>query len=155
MNYDPALTSANTLTDAVQGLGAGVIQFQHLSMLAALATPSQISAIEGLTGVQSVYLNQQLRYLLAESIPAIRADAVHADGVTGAGARIAILDTGIDGLYRPDVAYPDRTVANVKFIADSRDLYEVKGVPAVAASLFIENRRGAAPTAGRRSSPGR
>ncbi len=140
VNYDPAMTSATALTDAVQALGAGVIQFKHLSMLAALATPAQISAIEAFPGVQSIYLNKQLRYLLAESIPAIHADAVHAAGVTGKGMGIAILDSGIDGAYSPDVVYPDRTVANVKFIANSRDLFEFKGrTPRVAASLFVEN----------------
>lgn len=140
VNFDEAVTSSAALTQAVQDVGAGVIQFKHLSMLAALATPDQIAAISAMPGVQSVYYNRRLQYLLAESIEAINADEVHALGVTGKSMGIAILDTGIDGLYHPDLVFPDKTVANVKFIADSRDLFEFKGrVPRVAASLFVED----------------
>lgn len=139
VNYDAALTTTAALTGAVQGLGAGVIQFKHLSMLAALATPSQIGLITALPGVQSVYLNRQLNYLLAESVVAIKADQVHASGVTGKGQGVAILDSGIDGLYSPDLVYPNRTIANVKYLANSRDLFTVQGAPYVAATLFVEN----------------
>lgn len=37
VNFDETLTTTAALTDAVLDLGAGVIQFRHLSMLAALA----------------------------------------------------------------------------------------------------------------------
>lgn len=146
VNFDDALTTAGTLTEAVLAAGAGVIQFRHLSMLAALATPPQIAAIRALPGVQSIYLNRRLQYLLAESVPSIRADAVHASGITGRGVGIAILDSGIDGLYNPDVTYPTKTVQNVKAIADLRDLFtfanrpeEIPGPIAQGAAIFIED----------------
>jgi subtilisin family serine protease len=44
--------------------------------------------------------------LLHERVPTIRGDAVRAAGITGRGGGIAILDSGIDGLYNPEVAYP-------------------------------------------------
>jgi len=139
VNFDAALTTADALTTTLQALGAGVIGFKHLSMVAALATPAQVTAASALTGIQSVTLNRRLDYLLAEGVRSIRADEVHAEGVTGRGVGIAILDSGVDGLYAPDVAYPDRTVANVKWVADSRDLYTSGGDPAPAFSLFVEN----------------
>src|SRR3989475_3816600 len=49
-----------------------------------------------------------------ESVPTIRADAVQAMGITGKGMGIAILDSGIDGLYNPDLVYPTHTVQDRK-----------------------------------------
>ena len=146
VNFDGAVTTAGTLTEAVLSAGAGVIRFRHLSMVAALATPRQIGAIRTLPGVQSIYLNRRLRYLLAESVPSIRADAVHASGITGRGVGIAILDSGIDGLYNPDVTYPTKTIQNVKAAGDVRFAYtfvtppgETPGPIAEGTALFIEN----------------
>ena len=136
VNYDETATTRNAVTSAVLGTGAGVVQFKHLDLLAALATPAQISAIAGVPGVQGVYLNRQLTYyghagsglwLLHESVPAIRADAVQAMGITGKGVGIAILDSGIDGLYNPDVHYPDKTVQNVKVIFNLSDVVTFRG----------------------------
>ncbi len=139
VNYDPAATSASALSARLQELGVGVIRFRNLSMLAALATPVQVTAIDALPGVQGVTVNRVLRPLLHEGLTTIRADAVHADGITGRGVGIAILDSGVDGAFSPDVAYPGRTVQNVKYVAASRDLYSTgDGVPYVAADLFVE-----------------
>src|SRR5437899_7854026 len=113
-------------------LGAGVVQFKNLELVAGVATAAQINAITALPGVQSVYLNKQLQYygrpgglytlLLHESVPTIRADAVQAMGITGKGMGIAILDSGIDGLYNPDLVYPTHTVQNVKVIFNLSDV---------------------------------
>src|SRR5437762_7089965 len=136
VNYDETATTRDAVTSAVLGTGAGVVQFKHLDLLAALATPAQISAIAAVSGVQGVYLNRQLTlyghagsglWLLHESEPAIRADAVQAMGITGKGVGIAILDSGIDGLYNPDVHYPDKTVQNVKVIFNLKDIVTFSG----------------------------
>ena len=136
VNYDETATTRDAVTSAVLGTGAGVVQFKHLDLLAALATPAQISAIAAVPGVQGVYLNRQLTYyghagsglwLLHESVPTIRADAVQAMGITGKGVGIAILDSGIDGLYNADVHYPDKTVQNVKVIFNLSDVVTFKG----------------------------
>src|SRR3989441_4756047 len=113
-------------------LGAGVVQFKNLELVAGVATAAQINAITAVPGVQSVYLNKQLQYygrpgglyslLLHESVPTIRADAVQAMGITGKGMGIAILDSGIDGLYNPDLHYPTHTVQNVKVIFNLSDV---------------------------------
>ena len=136
-NYDETLTTRDAVSNAMLDLGAGVVQFKHLELVAGVATPAQISAIAALPGVQSVYLNRQLQYygrpgglyglLLHESVPTIRADAVQAMGITGKGVGIAILDSGIDGLYNPDLVYPTHTVQNVKVIFNLSDVVTFKG----------------------------
>ena len=143
VTYNEATTTADALANSVLGVGAGVIGFENLPMVAALATPAQIQSIQSLAGVDGVYLNKPLRYLLAESIPAIHADAVHVAGITGKGVGVAILDSGIDGLYNQDLAYPTHTVANVKYVANLTDLYTKPGSIDKSlkkgASIFVEN----------------
>lgn len=121
-NYDEAAVSADAVAGAIMDTGAGVIQFNHLPMVAALATPAQIAAIRALPGVTSVYADRQLRYLLRETVVSVRADAAHVAGITGKGVGIAILDSGIDGTH-PDLP----TIANVKFLANLRDLFTFRG----------------------------
>jgi len=144
VNYDETVTTADAMSAAIMDVGSGVIQFNNLDLVAALATPAEISAISALPAVQGVYANKQLRYsaMLHESVPTIRADAVHAAGITGKGVGIAILDSGIDGLYNPDLHYPDKTVQNIKVLFNLTDLFTFKGSlkqPAKAANLFVEN----------------
>src|SRR5688572_476099 len=45
VNYDETATTRDAVTSAVLELGAGVVQFKHLDLLGALATPSQLTAI--------------------------------------------------------------------------------------------------------------
>ncbi|MBW3660225.1 MAG: S8 family serine peptidase [Gemmatimonadetes bacterium] len=146
VTFDPGAVSSADLATAVAELGAGVVAFKHLPVIAALATPGETDQIRQIDGVRGIYLNEQLEYHLFESTESIRADLVHEKlGFTGRGIGVAILDSGIDGLYHPDVAYPTRTVQNVKYIASSTDLYadfddELGGVePKLGAELFIEN----------------
>ena len=144
VNYDEAVTTSDAMSAAIMDIGSGVIQFNNLDLVAALATPAEVTAISALPAVQGVYANKQLRYsaMLHESVPTIRADAVHAAGITGKGVGIAILDSGIDGLYNPDLHYPDKTVQNIKILFNLTDLFTFKGSltkPARAATLFVEN----------------
>src|SRR5207244_623877 len=53
--------------------------------------------------------------------------AVQAMGITGKGMGIAILDSGIDGLYNPDLVYPTHTVQNIKVIFNLSDVVTFKG----------------------------
>jgi serine protease AprX len=138
VNFDPARTSAGAVADAARGLGAGVMQFKHLSMVAALATPAQVLSLSGLAGVEGVFANGTERLLLRESVASIRADAAVAAGYTGKGIGVAIMDSGINGL-NPDVAFPGKTAANVKFIADFSDATEDDGTPRPGGGLVVEN----------------
>jgi len=139
VTYD-SLTSGDAVANAVRATGAGIIRFKHLPIVFALATPGQLSQISATPGVVSLYANKQLRWHLAESIPSIRANLVRAAGYTGKGIGVAILDSGVDGLWNPDVAYPAHTVQNVKVLGNVEELVTFgDGVPAVAADLFVEN----------------
>src|SRR5947208_15487668 len=145
VNYDETMTTSDAMSAAIMNVGSGVIQFNNLDLVAAFATPAEITAIRALPAVQGVYANKQLTWetaLLHESLPTIRADAVQASGITGKGIGIAILDSGIDGLYNPDLHYPDKTVQNVKVLFNLTDLFTFKGSinkTAKAADLFVEN----------------
>jgi serine protease AprX len=124
VNFDETLTTEAAVTTGILDAGAGVVQFNNFSMVAALATPAQLITISALPGLEGVYANKQLEYyMLHESVPAIRADAVHVAGITGKGIGVAILDSGIDGAYNADLAYPQYTVQNVKVLYNQNDLF--------------------------------
>ncbi len=126
VGFEETLTSADAIAAAIQDLDAGVIGFKHLPMVAALATPAQVTAIQSLTGVQSLYLNTAQELLNAEGTASIKADQVHALGFTGKGVGVAILDTGIDGNH-PDLAFGSKTVQNAKMVGHTKDLYTFAG----------------------------
>ncbi|CAN5155678.1 hypothetical protein BH20GEM2_BH20GEM2_05110 [soil metagenome] len=126
VGFDETLTSADAIAAAIQDLDAGVIGFKHLPMVAALATPTQVTAIQSLAGVQSLYLNTAQELLNAEGTASVKADQVHALGVTGKGVGVAILDTGIDGDH-PDLAFGSKTVQNAKMVGHTKDLYTFAG----------------------------
>src|SRR5437899_4006735 len=144
VNFDETRTTLDAVTSGILNSGAGVVQYDNFSMVAALATPAQLLTISALPGLEGVYANKQLDYyMLHESVPAIRADAVHVAGITGKGIGVAILDSGIDGAYNADVAYPQYTVQNVKVLFNQNDLFTFgKDAPKPirkGATLVVEN----------------
>jgi serine protease AprX len=144
VNFDETRTTLDAVTTGVLNAGAGIVQFNNFSMVAALATPAQLLTISALPGLEGIYANKQLEYyMLHESVPSIRADAVHVAGITGKGIGIAILDSGIDGLYNPDVAFPTFTVQNVKVVYNQSDVFTFRGnAPKPikkGATIFVEN----------------
>lgn len=139
VNFDPARTTPLAIANQVMRLGAGVMTFRNLSMLVTLGTPAQIQAMAGLAGVQSLYANRAVPTLLRESTQSIRADQVWAGGITGKGVGVAILDSGINGL-NSDVAYPTKTVANVKFTLNFHYLTDdTTSLPRPGGELAVEN----------------
>jgi len=110
------LPTAADLT-AITLTGATPVTFSALPMVAVQGTPGQIGAVAGLAHVGSMWLNHDLELALAQSVPLIQADAVHAQplGYTGAGVGVAVLDSGIDG-FHPDLHYPEHTIQNVKLL---------------------------------------
>src|SRR5207249_2096974 len=54
VNYDETVTTSDAMSAAIMNVGSGVIQFRNLDLLAALATPAEITAIGALPGVQGV-----------------------------------------------------------------------------------------------------
>src|SRR5213596_2035440 len=144
VNFDETRTTRDAVTRGILNTGAGVVQYNNFSMIAALATPVQLLTISTLPGLQGVYANKRLDYyMLHESVPSIRADAVHVAGITGKGIGVAILDSGIDGAYNADLAYPQYTVQNVKVLYNQNDLFTFgKDAPKPVrkgATLVVEN----------------
>jgi serine protease AprX len=139
VTFDETVTSADVVSRAVLAAGAGAIGFKHLPVVFALATPAQVATLSALPGVQSLYANKQLK-AYAENLASIRAEVAQTAGYTGKGVGIAILDSGVDGLYNPDIQYPTRTVQNVKYAGAVKDLVTFgDGVPALGGDLYVEN----------------
>jgi serine protease AprX len=140
VTFDESRTNTQNVATALTRSGAGIIKFKNLPIVFALATPAQITSITTQPGVISVYSNKQLEYYLAESTRAIRAPETWASGFTGKGIGIAILDSGIDGLYNAGLAYPSKTVHNVKYAVSMRDLVTFDASePAPGGELFVAN----------------
>jgi serine protease AprX len=150
VRYDESATTGDALAGGIMNLGAGARALRQLPFVGALATPAQVNAIAGLPGVVRVSENRRLAWLemgspapllalLDESVATIKADQARTRfGVSGRGIGVAILDSGIDGLYQFDVQYPSRTVQNLKVVANGRDLVCFKNVPCPG-SIYVEN----------------
>ena len=152
--FDPATTLGDVVQSAIIDLGAGAIGFNHLPMVAALATPAQIAAIQALPGVTGVYAATIEQPLNREAVTSVQADQVYALTaaglpVDGRGIGIAILDTGIDATH-PDLQLGSKTVQNVHTIGETKDFYEFAGRDTITglktpkelkkgAKLWIEN----------------
>jgi serine protease AprX len=128
--FDPATTLGDVLQSAILHLGAGAIGFNHLPMIAALATSAEIAAIGALPGVTGVYLATVEQPLNVEAVTSVNAAQVYAYspgvGYNGKGIGIAILDTGIDATH-PDLALGSKTVQNVHTAGHTKDFYEFAG----------------------------
>lgn len=139
--YDELSADPLAVTQGILRTGAGVIRFKNLPVIAALATPAQIDAMQFVAGVEGLWANKKVDYTLRESRVSIKADQVHLAGITGKGVGVAILDSGIDGL-NPALTYPTKTVANVKVIVSIKDLFtfgDDPTLPKLAGQLVVEN----------------
>jgi len=113
------LSSPATATQLalLRGVGLDATPYQVLPMVALQGPAAAINAAATLPFVRSLWGNHQLDSALEQSTAMIQADDV-ADpplSITGAGVRIAILDSGIDATH-PDLAFGSKTVQNVKIL---------------------------------------
>ncbi|HUR41876.1 MAG TPA: hypothetical protein VM240_12000 [Verrucomicrobiae bacterium] len=117
----PTLEQAEMLAS----IASGVHRYAHLPAAVAVVAPALVPLLRELPGVRGVYPNAVLEPVLFSSTGAIRATGAWADGYTGAGIGIAIVDAGVDGTH-PDlcaalqfcIGTPIKTVQNVKFIGN-------------------------------------
>lgn len=126
VTYDAPPTVAQV--QALTGIAAQVHAYQHLPAAVAVVPPDAVGLLGNLPGVRAVYPNRILQPVLYQSTRTIHADGVWADGYTGAGIGIAVIDAGVDGTH-PDLCAriefcngtPVKTVQNVKILGDQQD----------------------------------
>lgn len=118
-NAPPTVQQVETLS----GIALGVHAYQHLPAASVVIPLADLALLANLPGVTGVYPNRVLKPTLFSSTRTIRADGVWADGYTGAGIGIAVIDAGVDGTH-PDlcariefcIGTPVKTVQNVKIL---------------------------------------
>lgn len=105
--HDPG-QSPNLHPDAAQkrlarvGL-VPVRRFYRLPVLAGYVNASALAALVADPHVVRIGLEGAIAPQLAEAVPLVNLDDLHAQGLRGAGAQVAMLDTGVD-LAHPDLA---------------------------------------------------
>lgn len=121
VTYDAPPSAAQI--EALTGVAQQVHAYHHLPAAAAILSPGDVGLLGNLPGVRGIYPNRQFQWLLDQSTGTIRADGVWADGYTGAGIGVAVIDAGVDGSH-PDLCAaaqfcngnPIKTVQNVKIL---------------------------------------
>ncbi|GAB4523362.1 MAG: hypothetical protein OHK0046_36960 [Anaerolineae bacterium] len=73
--------------------------FETIPFVALTVTQAELQALQNSPIVTSVNLNQRVYPMLQSSIPLIGADVTSANGLTGAGQYVAVLDTGVDAQH--------------------------------------------------------
>lgn len=82
------------------GTAAAIREYATIPGFAAEISLEALERLERHADVLRVDLDGQGEGALAESVPQIRADRVHARGLGGAGVTIAVLDSGIDATHQ-------------------------------------------------------
>ena len=108
-------------------LGLQAQGFKHLPLAAVVGVKDVVTTIVGKGLARDVYPNEALRYFSEESTEAMRADVTRAEGVTGKGVGIAIVDSGIDATH-PVLA--DHVTHNVKVVGP--EYLNLVGLPTTA-----------------------
>lgn len=101
------------------GLGTRVATFRHLGMVAVKGDAALLGRAARLPAARYAHMDQRIRFFDSVSTPLVygggKQDAVWSAGFDGRGVRVAIVDSGVDGLH-PDLE--QRVARNVKFTGD-------------------------------------
>ena len=121
--------------------------------LAAAVKLTDLAALAALPGVKAIHPDTEVHACLPDSVPLIGAPTVWAMGATGAGIRVAIVDTGIDYTH-PDLGggttFPTaRVIAGYDFVNDDADPMDDHGHGTHCAGIVAANGvlKGVAPDA--------
>jgi subtilisin family serine protease len=91
-------------------------RYAHIAGLAGWAQRGAIAALAAHPDVALVYLDGHVMRVLAQGVPLVGGATAHAEGYTGAGITVAVIDSGIDAAH-PDLA--DDIVAQQCFCDDN------------------------------------
>jgi subtilisin family serine protease len=87
----------NSLLESLAGHDlTGVHKYKYIPVIAVIVDRETLGSILSSSLVSSVEEDIQMRHFLDQSVPLIGVPAVFAEGYTGAGMHVAVLDTGVD-----------------------------------------------------------
>ena len=95
VTYD-SLSSTPAVAGSVRRVGTVTRTLPRSPHLVATVPAAEVARLRHAPHVQAVQVDVPQRLALDSSLHVIKADAAHAAGVTGAGATVAVLDTGVD-----------------------------------------------------------
>jgi serine protease AprX len=110
----PALLSG---LDTLSDLGLTVQGLQRLPMALVEGTPAQLARVDATGRGARYWPDEPLEYLSVDSNKAIGVDKLHAQGLTGEGVTVAVIDTGVDATVP---ALKDQVTHNVVMLGAQR-----------------------------------
>ncbi|PWW31198.1 serine protease AprX [Cytobacillus oceanisediminis] len=117
----------------LQTIGFETKTYTNLPMITVKGSLPMINTLlsSATNNILSIYLNEDLQYLMKDSRKLIGVESVWNDlGYTGKGVTVAIIDSGIDATHQ-DLKFGEKVIQNVKFLVGD----SIFG----GSSLYLEN----------------
>lgn len=113
----PDRTAMASQLGALRGLGLEVQGLRRLPMALVQGTPEQLARVDESGRGGRFWPDEPLEYHSAESNQAIGVDQLQAQGLTGEGVTVAVIDTGVDATVAP---LSDQVTHNVVMLGTQR-----------------------------------